>query len=264
VLSDLAAVGSDPLGILLSVSLPPHDAEAVQEKVARGVREACHAAGISVLGGDTNEAPTLSVTVVGAALVPADAVITRVGTQPGDHVFVAGGIGLGAALAAARLLGAPGFGENDYWPTIRIPVGRALRGIASAAMDTSDGLLATLDQLARINGCAIAVEAPLSSLLHPRASALCTAVGLPPFAFFASHHGEFELVFTLPPTRLDHLGGVRAAIGAEPLRIGVAAPGDGLTIGGKPIDGARVRNLLQEVGGDPAAYVAALLQMAVG
>ena len=153
------------------------------------------------------------------------------------------------------------FTEDDYAPPVRIAVGRALRGVASAAMDTSDGLVATLDQLARLNGVGIRVETALSGLLHLKVEALRAAARLPAFPFVASCHGEFELVFAVPPDRLDQLDGVRAALGAEPLRIGTAYAGDGICIGDTPIDGAKIRNLLDDVGGDPRAYVTALIGM---
>jgi thiamine-monophosphate kinase len=260
-LSDLAAVGADPIGLLLSVVLPPGDAEAVQARVAAGVRAACEAAGTGVLGGDTSEGPALAIAVVGVGLIPAGQALRRMGLRAGDAVFVAGGVGLGGALASARLLGVPGFTEDDYAPPVRIAVGRALRGVASVAMDTSDGLVATLDQLARLNGVGIRVETPLSGLLHPKVEALRAAAGLPAFAFVASYHGEFELVFAVPPDRLDRLDGVRATLGVEPLRVGTAFAGEGLYIGDTPVDGARVRNLFDDVGGDPLAYVTALIGM---
>ena len=77
----------------------------------------------------------------------------------------------------------------------------------------------------------------------------------------ASYHGEFELVFAVPPERLDQLDGLRATLGAEPLRIGTAFSGAGLRIGDTPIDGGKIRNLLDEVGGDPLAYAKALIEM---
>jgi thiamine-monophosphate kinase len=261
VLSDLAAVGAEPIGLLLSVVLPRGDVEAVQSRVAVGVRAACEAAQTGILGGDTSVGPALAITVAGFGLVPAGQALRRVGLRAGHTVFVAGGVGLGAALAAARLLDLPGFTEEDYAPPVRITVGRALRGVASAAMDTSDGLVATLDQLARLNGVGIRVETTCSSLLHPKAEAVRAAARLPAFAFVASCHGEFELVFAVPPDRLDRLDGVRAALGAEPLRIGIAYAGEGLCIGDTPIDGARIRNLLDDVGGDPLAYVTALISI---
>jgi thiamine-monophosphate kinase len=261
VLSDLAAVGAEPIGLLLSVVLPRGDVEVVQSRVAVGVRAACEAANTGILGGDTSVGPALAITVVGFGLVPANQALRRVGLRAGDAVFVAGGIGLGGALAAARMLNVDGFTEDDYAPPVRIAVGRALRGVASTAMDTSDGLVAALDQLARLNGVGIRVETPLSDLLHPKAEAVRAAARLPAFAFAASCHGEFELVFTVPADRLDQLDGVRATLGAEPLRIGTAYAGEGLCIGDTPIDGARIRNLLDDVGGDSLAYVTALIGM---
>jgi hydrogenase maturation factor len=230
-------------------------------RVAVGVRAACEAAKTGILGGDTSVGPALAITVVGFGLIPAGQALRRVGLRAGHAVFVAGGVGLGGALAAARVLGVHGFTEDDYAPPVRIAVGRALRGVASTAMDTSDGLIATLDQLARLNGVGIRVETTFSGLLHPRVEALRAAAPLPAFAFVASCHGEFELVFAVPPDRLDQLDGVRATLGAEPLRIGTAYAGEGLCIGDTPIDGARIRNLLDDVGGDPIAYVTALIGM---
>jgi thiamine-monophosphate kinase len=263
VLSDLAAVGAEPLGLLLSVVLPRDDAEAVQARVAAGARAACEAAGTGVLGGDTSSGAALAITAVGFGVVPAGQALRRVGLRAGDAVFVAGHVGLGGALAAARWLGVQGFTEDDYAPPARLAAGQALRGVASAAMDTSDGLIATLDQLARLNGVGICIEAPLRSLLHPKVEALRAAARLPAFPFLASHHGEFELVFAVPPERLDRLDGLRVILGAEPLRIGTAFSGAGLRIGDTPIDGAKIRNLFDEVGGDPLAYATALIGMSL-
>jgi thiamine-monophosphate kinase len=261
VLSDLAAVGAEPLGLLLSVVLPRDNAETVQARLAAGARAACETAGTGVLGGDTSSGAALAITAVGFGLVPAGQALRRVGLHAGDTVFVAGPAGLGGALAAARWLRVQGFTEDDYAPPARIAAGVALRGVASAAMDTSDGLIATLDQLARLNGVGICIEAPLCGLLHPKVEALRAAARLPAFAFLASYHGEFELVFAVPPDRLDRLDGLRLTLGAEPLRIGTAFSGAGLRIGDTPIDGAKIRNLFDEVGGDPLAYATALIGM---
>ena len=79
---------------------------------------------------------------------------TSRGIRAGDAVFVAGHVGLGGALAAARWLGVQGFTEERLRALSRIAAGQALRGVASAAMDTSDGSIATLDQLSRLNAWA--------------------------------------------------------------------------------------------------------------
>ncbi len=122
--SDLAAVGAEPIGLLLSVTLPARDAEAVQEAVARGVAEAAGEAGTWVLGGDTNEGTALSVGCSAAGFVPADSVLTRMGARPGERVFGTGPLGLGAARAAAALLGAPSLlSEDEFRPPCRLAHG---------------------------------------------------------------------------------------------------------------------------------------------
>jgi thiamine-monophosphate kinase len=259
-LSDLAAVGADPLGLLLAVTLPGDGSDAVQEEVARGVSEACATAGTCVLGGDTSFGPQLTVATVGAGLVPAGAVpLSRTGMKAGDHLFASGLLGLGGALAAARWLSAEtgGFGEADYRPRITLPFGRALRGVASACMDTSDGLVATLDQLARLNGLALRIERPLAELLGPEARRAAQDLGLPAFALLAGQHGEFELVFSVPVASLRRL----EETGLQPVFLGRAEAGAGLLFGSQPVDGARVRNLWDETGGDVRAYARGLVAL---
>lgn len=261
-LSDLAAVGAEPLGLLLAVTLPAHGADAVQEAVARGVSEAASAAGTFVLGGDTNEGDDLSVGCTAAGTVPCGAELRRVGISPGDLLFSAGELGLGAAVAASTLL-ADGtlLPESELAPTPRIAHGVALRGVASAAMDTSDGLLATLDQLARLNGVALRVTRPPLELLDPRALDVARRLGLPPIALLAAAQGEQELVFAVPPRNLPALEAAAARIAWTPLPLGRAEPGSGLLVNGAPFDGARARNLLAASVGDLGAYSTALVAM---
>jgi thiamine-monophosphate kinase len=262
-LSDLAAVGAEPLGLLLSVSLPQRDAESVQALVAAGVAAACAAAGTFVLGGDTSEAATLRIACVGVGIVPADGFLRRVGARPGDRLFASGRLGTGAALAAINLLGAPGAGLDDDWfaPPCRIRHGCALRNIASACIDTSDGLIAAVDQLARINGVAIHLDGELRSLLAPRAEAVRSELALEAFPFLAAPHGEFELVFAVPPSRLLALDAAARALDWQPIPLGSVREGEGLAVGGTSVDGTTVRNLFRESGGDVRRYLASLVSL---
>jgi thiamine-monophosphate kinase len=259
-LSDLAAVGADPIGLLLAVTLPAGYSDSIQEEVARGVAEVCAESRTFVLGGDTSEAEELSISVTAAGQVPEGMALGRVGCKAGDLLFCSGPLGAGAGLAAASFLGLPRdlYPEGAFRPPVRLAQGKALRGLASACMDTSDGLVATVDQLSRLNGVAIHIERPLEEVLEARANVLRVASGLPTLAFLASHHGEFELVFTLPAARLPELERRADQIGWRPVSLGRVGPGLGLTVNGRPLDGARVRNLLAEVGGNVAAYVRAL------
>lgn len=261
-LSDLAAVGAEPLGLLLSVTLPAGNADVVQEAVARGVAQAASAAGTFVLGGDTNEGDELSVGCTAAGTVPRGFELTRVGISPGDLLFSAGPLGLGAALAASTLLaGGSLLSEDDLVPPPRIAHGIALRRIASAAMDTSDGLVATLDQLSRLNGVALRLTRPPAELLHPRALQVARSLSLPPLALLAAAQGEQELVFAVPPERQPALEAAAARLSWTPVPVGRAESGSGVFVNGAPFDGARARNLLGACGRDLGAYAAALVAM---
>ena len=143
----------------------------------------------------------------------------------------------------------------------RIAEGRALRSVASACMDTSDGLVATLDQLARLNQVAVRVDAPLESLLDPRAEAQRRELGLSALPFLACQHGEFELVFGVPEAKRDLLDAAARAIGWRPVRLGRVDPGAGLFLGATALDGARVRNLSALARSDLTSYVGALCSL---
>jgi thiamine-monophosphate kinase len=260
-LSDLAAVGALPLGILLDVSLPTSVRPDVQERVAEGVRQACDAAHTFVLGGDTSESDRLRISCVGVGTVPASTVTTRVGLRPGDRVFASGPMGMGAALAGVKLLGAGiALEEGDFHPPCRVPHGLSLRGITSACIDSSDGLFAALDQLARLNGVAIELDADLDAMLAPQAREVASALGFGAFPLLASIHGEFELVFGVPNERDDAFQAVQRALGWTPTALGVAVSGRGLSVGACPVDGAKLRNLYRECGGDIRRYVASLVR----
>lgn len=259
-LSDLAAVGADPLGLLLAVTLPEGSPEAAQEEVARGVGEVCRATGVAVLGGDTGTGARLALTAAAIGTVPRAGLRTRVGARPGELVFVSGPLGAGNALAAAALFGRPlpSCDERAFRPLPRLRAGRALRGLATASIDTSDGLCAALDQLARLNGLGVAVEHELDALLAPAAAELGRELGVGALPFLAGQHGEFELVFTLPRERLAALGLVARELGWRPIALGRTVAERTFTLNGAPLDGAAIRNLLAECGGDLRAYAEAL------
>ncbi len=263
-LSDLAAVGAEPIGLVVSVTLPREDASAFQEGVGRGLSAACRAANTFVLGGDTNEADAPSVTVCAIGTVPRDRVVRRVGARPGDLVYATGPLGAGAACAARAVLGLPDavYAESLYRPQPRLIEGRFVGRFATCAMDTSDGLVATLDQLARLNhvGFDLDAAAPMD-LLEPGARRVCQTLRLSPLAALAAHHGEFEIVFTVPPAEQARFEKTAAAACLSPLRLGRVAVEPGLRIGGRTLDGARIRNLSEMAGGDPSRYLSELVRL---
>lgn len=158
-LSDLAAMGAEPAWALVSLTLPAPDADWV-DAFAAGIGALAARHGMRIVGGDTTRGP-LSVTVQAAGFVPAGRVLTRGSARVGDQLFVTGTLG-DAALALARLQAGqdvdPALRERLDRPTPRVAEGIALRGVASAAIDVSDGLLRDLDRLLGADGLGATVE----------------------------------------------------------------------------------------------------------
>jgi thiamine-monophosphate kinase len=229
-LSDLAAMGADPLGYLTVLARPPGLEDAWLERFAAGLaadqqRFACH-----LLGGDTVSTPgplTLTLTILGT--VPSGEALVRSGAKPGDEVWVSGT--LGDAALGLRVLRGLAVTEDEALalidryrtPRPRLALGRALRGLATAAIDVSDGLVADLGHVLETS----CVGAVLDASLLP----LSPVGGGIPGAREAALMGgdDYELLFTAPAERraeiealagrLDHpvtrIGRVRAEPGLD-------------------------------------------------
>lgn len=265
--SDLAAVGADPIGVLLNETLPPDLDELYLSELQRGIRSACEACDLSVLGGDTNLASKLQLETTALGIVPDGVSLTRVGCEPGDVVFSSGPLGLGGAFALLRfgLAGEARLPSVDYQPRARLSEGRLLRRYASCCMDTSDGALSTLDELIRLNRVGFQLEAPVESLLHSDALQLAEAADIPPWMMFAGPHGEFELLFAVPAERSEEFRAAANLEAWQPIEIGrvVPEPVLRLDVHGRSttLDTRLVRDLFLKVGCEPESYVAELLRL---
>ena len=122
-------------------------------------------------------------------------------------MYITGRVGTGNALGLVRLSGMPDelFPEESYRPQARIREAKLLRRYAGCCMDTSDGLLATLDQLMRLNGFGLEVDCGWSDLVDSRVLELCAQAKVPPWLTAAGPHGEFELVLTVADDRKEKL-----------------------------------------------------------
>lgn len=265
-LSDLAAVGADPLGLVVSVTLPTDRPERMQSGIARGLEAACRECGTFILGGDTNFSDRPSITGCALGLVPASQALTRTGCSAGELLYASGPLGLGSAAAARALFDLPAdlFAERDYRPIARFKEAATLRDFATCCMDTSDGLVATLDQLMRLNHVGFELTTSLTNMLEPRARRLCSQLDTPPLLWLAGHHGEFELVFTVKEKYQKDFEGSARLQGFNPLLLGRTIEAPVIRIAGrKPqvVDSARIRNLFDEVGADLGRYLAELLQI---
>jgi len=225
-LSDLAAKGARPLGVLLGFTL----GEAAWDRAfAEGLAAVLTAFGIPLLGGDTVAAPSrvLGLTAIGQA---AGRVPARSGARPGDLLWVSGTIGdAGAGLAALRAgdTGSPLI-ERYRTPRPRLEAGARLAPLVSAMMDVSDGLLIDAERLAAASGCSIAIELDSIPL-----SEACRSTPLDA----ATAGDDYELLFAAPADRAAIILALGEEIGLPLSRIGRCAAGAGLSLteAGEPV-----------------------------
>lgn len=227
-LSDLAAMAAVPRWFLLALTLPAAD-EHWLAAFAAGLAEAATAYGCTLVGGDTTRGP-LAVTITALGTVPAGQALRRGGAAAGDWVLVTGSLGgAAAALAEMRERGGCRACSADldarYWrPEPRLAEARALRGLASAAIDVSDGLLADLGHIARASG--LGAELALEAL--PLDAAAVARFGVERARQWALGGGDdYELCFTVAPQRAGEVQALIASGRLNATRIGqlVAATG---------------------------------------
>lgn len=207
-LSDLAAMGARPLWALVALGVPPGTPAARLAGVARGLGACARRHGIAVVGGNVTRAPGLSVTVTAVGAVAARRALRRDGARPGDVVLVSGA--LGEAALGLEPGAAPALARRQRRPSPRLALGRALAGLASAAVDVSDGLVQDLGHLCQASGVGASLrlaELPLSAA-YRRA----TAGRADPWAPALSGGEDYELCVTVPLRRLPAaLAAARAA-----------------------------------------------------
>lgn len=223
-LSDLAAMGADPRGYLMTVAVPPGRDDAFFAAFSAGLAADQARYGIALLGGDTTGTAgplALSLTVVGE--VPHGQAVRRRGAVPGDRVFVTGTIGDGAlGLRALRgeLPDPDGFLADRYrrpQPRLRFP----LRGLATSAIDVSDGLLQDAGHLVRASGVTLVIERDRVPL-----SAAARAAGPAWLETCLTGGDDYELLFTAPAGAdgATCIGRVEAGPARVLLLDGVGAP----------------------------------------
>jgi thiamine-monophosphate kinase len=260
-MSDLAAVGAIPLGILISEVLPADIPPEWLSDLQRGIQKATEACGSFVLGGDTNSGSQLLLTGTAIGTTSRDRLLSRVGARPGDQLYCTGILGIGNAFALQRLqhrLIAPD-DIVQYQPSARLREGQSIAGIATSCMDTSDGLIATLDQLMRINHVGFEMKTEIESCLHPQAKLAATCAGIPPWYLLAGQHGEFELLFTVSCENELELLEIADGSDWKPLRLGRVIREEEIQIPlyGQQVvlDTGRIRNLALECGSDVRRYI---------
>lgn len=214
-LSDMAAMGALPRWTTLALALPSADT-AWLERFSAGFFALAQQHGVELVGGDTTRGPlNLCVTIFGE--VSAQQALRRDGAQPGDEIWVSGTLG-DAALALAHLQGRITLFESEFaacapalhQPEPRVALGLALRGVASSAIDISDGLLADLGHVLEASrfGAEIEFDAlPISAVMREQASQTLARQCI------LSGGDDYELCFTVPAVRHAEVLSIAAQLG---------------------------------------------------
>jgi thiamine-monophosphate kinase len=207
-LSDLAAMGARPLWALVALIVPPGTAAARLRGVAAGLGGCARRHGLAVVGGNVSRGGQLSLTVTVVGAVPRGEALRRDGARPGDLVLVSGTLGdaaLGLLPRAAAALT-----RRQRRPEPRLALGQALRRIATAAIDLSDGLAQDLGHLCAASGVSATLR--LADLPRSRAGRAAAARLADPWGPALSGGEDYELCVTVPPSR--RVAAQRAAAGA--------------------------------------------------
>ncbi|MEC6796048.1 thiamine-phosphate kinase [Photobacterium sp. S4TG1] len=233
-ISDLAAMGATPAWVSLALTLPSID-EAWLAPFCHSFFELANRYNIQLIGGDTTKGP-LSITLTIQGLVPQGQALTRSGAQVGDDIYVTGNLGDSAAglalilnqsqcdspLAAALI-------ERHFKAQPRVNVGEALRGIASAALDISDGVIADVTHISDRSQVAIDIDVeklPLSAELL----AFCDGDRQQAQQLALTSGEEYELCFTASKANRDALAVALAHTNVKYSCIGQVTAGCGLSL----------------------------------
>jgi thiamine-monophosphate kinase len=217
-LSDLAAKGAAPLGYLMTVSAPRNIPDAWIAGFAAGLAQDQADFGVVLLGGDTTTTPgpvSLSLTMIGQ--VAAGTMVRRAGARPGDGIWVTGTIGdgaLGLRAAKGELADPSGFLLGRY----RLPqprLGLQHSGIASAALDISDGLVQDLGHLCRAGAVGAEVQAGLVPL-----SAAARVAGPEWLPVILTGGDDYEILMAVPAEKQAALQQAATVAGIPVARIG--------------------------------------------
>ncbi|BBN82434.1 thiamine-monophosphate kinase [Pseudoalteromonas sp. A25] len=228
-LSDLAAMGAEPAWISIGLTLPNIDTQWLEE-FTDGMHEIAEYYNVQIIGGDTTQGP-LTITVCAKGIVPNGKALTRSGAKNGDWIYVTGPLGdsglaietrkQGWSIDAEHLKNA---NERFHFPSPRVAAGQVLRGVATSAIDISDGLLADLSHILK--------QSSVGAVIHadkvPTSDALNSLSDVELRLKLALAYGDdYELLFTVSDDNKSMLETKLNQYGVEPVCIGQIVNNDG-------------------------------------
>lgn len=239
-LSDLAAMGAVPAFFSLALTLPKpllasQNSQAWLKSFSQGLSDLAQHYDLALVGGDTTHAEQLSITITAQGWVGTGQAITRGQAQAGDEIYVSGTIGDGGL--GLHLLQSSKTADNDLAehpavmklnrPQPRVALGRALQGIASSAIDISDGLLADLNHILQMSAVGAVVETesvPVSDAMRQHLTNLAD------WTFPFRCGDDYELCFTVPADKTHLVEHISASLAMPLTKIGKIVKDQGLLL----------------------------------
>ena len=278
-MSDLTAVGASPIGIVISQILPKEIAEDYLIQIQNGINDACKKCGTFVLGGDTNFGDELIISGCAIGTIEKEKYLKRVGCKIGDKIYVSGKVGAGNAFAAQKLLFNNQMDsrirgndklENtelkiEFFPEAKLEWRNILLKYSSSCIDTSDGVLSSLDQLMRLNNGGFKFSKDWDESLDQSSKLLFSNYNLPLWLLLAGEHGEFELLFSIPAEKETEFLNEADLLNLNPVYLADTDLEQNIKINlyGKEqiLDSEKIRNLAFEKDFSPQKYLQKLMEI---
>ena len=272
-MSDLAAVGASPIGIVISQILPKEISKEYLDKIQNGINDACKKCGTFVLGGDTNFGDELIISGCAIGTVEKEKHLKRIGCKDRDKIYVTGIVGNGNAFAAQKLLLQSekvdsrlcGNDILQFQPSAKLEWRNILIKYSSGCIDTSDGVLSSIDQLMRLNNIGFRFRNDWNETLDPTSKHLFTKYNLPLWLLLAGEHGEFELLFSIPEENETEFIKEADRLNLNPVYLAEAKSEQNIKIDlyqkDQILDSEKIRNLAFEKDFSPSLYLQKLMEM---
>ncbi|MBP9119492.1 MAG: thiamine-monophosphate kinase [Ignavibacterium sp.] len=296
-MSDLAAVGASPIGIVVSQILPKEISKENLDKIQNGINDACKKCGTFVLGGDTNFGDELIISGCAIGTVEKGNHLKRVGCKTGDKIYLTGIVGNGNAFAAQKLFfqdselsfrsslrernlksnksdrflpsvemtSKNGNGLLEFFPSAKLEWRNILIKYSSSCIDTSDGVLSSLDQLMRLNNIGFRFRNDWHETLDPSSKHLFAKYNFPFWLLLAGEHGEFELLFSIPEENEAEFLNEADRLNLNPVYLAYAISEQNIKINlydkEQTLDSGKIRNLAFEKDFSPAKYMQKLMEI---
>ena len=205
--SDIAAMGGEPTGMLISLVLPTETPVETAEALYRGMGRSCRRNAVTVIGGDTTRGAVITISITLMGKVPAAQVCLRRHAQTGDLIGVTGPLGAsaaGLALMQRSLPTPPYLRRKHLVPECRLDAAPLLAPRVHAMIDISDGLAPEVGHICRQSGVGARIAAEKIPL-HPEVTAAAATLGRESLEFALGGGEDYELLFTIAPGKLEPL-----------------------------------------------------------